>query len=89
MKQLDVPIIHKVYELYGNLHLERKSIPKSDRYTLWQKCEEVCINILEKLIQTGYLAPDKRVNFLIQTSAELDKLRIFIRLSSDIKIINQ
>lgn len=34
MQQFDVPIIHKTYELYRELHDLQKTIPKVERFTL-------------------------------------------------------
>ena len=84
-----IPIVHKTYELYRILHFYQRKIPKSERYTLWQRCENTCLTMLEKLIYAGYLDSGKRLSVLIETSVQLDKLRILIRLALDIKIINQ
>ena len=89
MKQLEVPIVLKSYEVYQLLYLYQKHIPKSERYTLWQSCKNSCLKIIEKLIYTGYVEQSKRLNLLINTSVELDLLRTFLRLSTDIKILNQ
>ena len=89
MKQFDVPIVHKTYELYRLLHSYEKSISKTQRYTLWQKCENTAISALEGLIQTKYIAQDRRIAQLSRTSAQIDMLRMYLRLALDIKIINQ
>ena len=51
---LDIPIFHKVYDLYKLLHSYHNRIPKSERYTLWQKCENTTLALLEALIETGH-----------------------------------
>lgn len=47
---LDIPIFHKVYELYKLLYSYHCRVPKSQRYTLWQKCENTTLLLLEALI---------------------------------------
>lgn len=89
MQQLDIPIVHKTYELYRTLHGLHKTIPKMERYTLWQRSENTAIDVLEALLRTGYLPQEKRPDHLIQVSAQVDILRVFLRLSFDIKAINQ
>ncbi len=37
----------------------------------------------------GYLAPEKRIEKLISIGIRIDMLRVFLRLTSDIKAINQ
>ena len=89
MQQFDIPIIHKSYELYKALHELEKSIPKMERFTLWQRSENSTLDILEGLLKTGYLPQEKRADHLLQVSARVDVLRVFLRLSFDVKAINQ
>jgi four helix bundle protein len=89
VQQLDVPIIQKTYELYKTMHGYQKSIPKLERFTIWQKCENAALSVLEGLIQAGYLSPDRRVDLLTRVSAHVDMLRVFLRLAHDTKTIDQ
>jgi len=89
VQQLDIPIVQKTYDLYRTLHDFQKTIPKMDRYTLWQKSENAALSILEGLLMVGYLQQEKRPDKLIQVSSQVDLLRVFLRLSLDVKAINQ
>ena len=60
MQQLDIPIIQKTYEIYSAIHAFEKTIPKIERYTLWQRCPNSALDILEGLLQVGYLPQEKR-----------------------------
>ena len=88
MKQFDVPIIAKTYELYREIHALQKSIPKTDRHSLWVRVQNSTIDVLEGLLQVGYLSPENRISALIKISAKVDILRVFLRLASDTKAIN-
>src|SRR5271154_1971958 len=48
---LDIPIFHKIYDLYKLLDSYQNRIPKSQRYTLWQKCENTTLELLEALLE--------------------------------------
>lgn len=89
MQQLDVPIIQKTYELYKTMHGYQKSIPKLERFTLWQKCENSALSVLEGLLQVGYVSPDRRADLLTRVSAHVDMLRVFLRLAHETKAIDQ
>ena len=89
MQQLDIPLVHKAYDLYKSLHELQAAIPKMERYTLWQRAENRALDILEGLLCVGYLPQDKRATQLIQVSSDVDVLRMFLRLAYDIKSINQ
>ena len=60
-----------------------------DRYTVWQRSENTTLNILEGLLKVGYLQQERRSEQLIQVSAQVDLLRVFLRLTLDVKAINQ
>jgi len=89
VQQLEVPIIQKTYDLYKALHSFQKSLPKLERYTLWQKCENSALLVLEGLLQVGYVSPDRRAELLTKVSAQVDMLRVFLRLAHDTKTIDK
>lgn len=88
MKIFQAPIYQKIVELYKTLHLYRNSIPKQDRYAIWQKCENNTIEILEHLITTAQYTNELKIIELNGLSRKLNTLRVLIRLSKEIKIIN-
>jgi len=89
MQNFDLPIIRKTYELHQALHEFQRTIPKAARYTVWQRCENRSLEILEGFFRVGYLPQDARSERLIDVSAHIDMLRIFVRLSYDVKAISQ
>jgi len=89
MNTLDVPIIQQTYDLFRSLHALTPTIPKLARHTLWQRCQNISLDILQGFIATGYTAPDKRAERLARISESVDLLRVLIRLCCDTKVINQ
>lgn len=85
---LDIPIFHKIYDLYKLLHGYYHIIPKSQRYTLWQKCENTTLAILETLIETCHQKGDDRIKLLYHISNKLDLLKVLIRLAKDTRTID-
>jgi hypothetical protein len=85
---LDIPIFHRMYDLYKMLHSYQPQIPKSERYTLWQKCENTTLALLEALIETGHQKGDGRVQSLYGISNKLDLLKVLIRLAKDTRTID-
>lgn len=77
---LDIPIFHKVYDLYKILHGYQQHIPKFQRYTLWQKCENTTLALLEAIIETNYQPEAERLNSFQTISNKLDLLKVLIRL---------
>ena len=89
MQPFDIPVIHKSYEFYRTLHGLQKNIPKMERYTLWIRCEETNLRILESFLKVGYVSQERRADELTRISSQVDMLRVFLRLAHDVEAINQ
>ena len=85
---LDIPVFHKVYDLYKLLHSYQSRIPKAERYTLFQKCENTTLALLEALIETGRQKGEQRLNSLYSMSDKLELLKVLIRLAKDTRTID-
>lgn len=85
---LDIPIFHKIYDLYKLLHGYQSQIPKAERYTLWQKCENTTLSLLEALIETSHRNGEERIESLHDLSNKLDVLKVLIRLAKDTRTID-
>src|SRR5574338_1403986 len=84
----DIPIFHKIYELYKLLHSYHNRIPKSERYTLWQKCENTALDLIEAVIETSHQKGQQRLNLLYIISNKLDLLKVLIRLAKETRTID-
>lgn len=88
MNDLDIPIFKKTYDLYKEFYNLRLSVPKQDRYTLWQKCESLLIEVLEGILFASQQSKSEKLPTLEKTSVRLKFLRICIRLMKDVKAID-
>lgn len=80
----NLKIYKESYNLILYLFPEIKKFPKSDKYTLGEKIKIISISFLEKIIL--YTKHNKRC--LKEADADLEILRIYIRLAYDLKIIS-
>lgn len=88
MNELDIPIFKKSYDLYKDFYTIRLSVPKQDRYTLWQKCESLLIEVLEGILFASQQSKLEKLPTLEKTSVKLNFLRVCIRLMKDVKAID-
>lgn len=70
------------------MHRIRASVPKQDRYTLWQRCEDTSLGIIEGILQATSMSRSEKVPILNKVSVNLNLLRVFMRLSHDTKSID-
>jgi len=88
MEEFDIPIFKKTYDLYKSFYGFRETVSKQDRYTLWQRCENLILDILENILWASQLPKSEKIPILEKTSLRLNFLRVFIRLSKEIKMLD-
>ena len=88
MNDLDIPIFKKAYELYKLFHGYRKVVPKQDRFTVFERCENIIIELIEGIIRAGTQQKPAKIDTLELASGKLNMLRIFIRMMKDVKAID-
>lgn len=88
MDNFDIPIFKKSYELYKIIYSYRLTIPKQDRHTLWLRCENISLDIVENILLATQTSKQEKIVVLNQVSLNLNFLRFFLRLSKDIKILD-
>ena len=87
MQEFDIPIFKKIYELYKNFYQTRGNVSKQDRYTIFLKCENTILEIIEGVLEASQLSKDNKLPILEKTSLKLNLLRVLIRLMKDVKSI--
>ncbi|MEA3453100.1 MAG: four helix bundle protein [Patescibacteria group bacterium] len=80
----DIPIVHELYETYKLWHYLILKFPKSERYTLGQRCGSTLLQLFEYVLTASSTKDIKiKLNLLSKASTKLDILRLLIRLAKD------
>ena len=79
-------LFQKVYDLILEIHPIIITFPKNERFTLGQKMENTLLSILEIVIVVNLGKVSS--NYFKKIDVELQKLKIFIRLSKDLRFIS-
>ena len=88
MQELNIPIFKKGYDLTKALYGLRVSVPKRDRYAVWQRCENLMLEVLEGILLASQLPKARKLPPLENASLKLNVLRVFLRLAKDTKAID-
>jgi 23S rRNA-intervening sequence protein len=88
MNDLDIPILKKSYDLYKEFYGLRLTVPKQDRYVLWQKCENTLITVLEGILLASQQSKIEKLPTLERTSVKLNFLKVCVRLMKDVKALS-
>ena len=82
----DIPIFTKTYEFYRQLTAIIPSFPKTKRYTLGQRLDNITLDIFELLFSIP--ASSNKLLVLQKFSVKLDLLKVLIRLSKDSQVLS-
>lgn len=88
MNDFDIPIFKKAYDLYKLFHEIRKLVPKQDRFTIFERCEHLILDVIESILQASGESKQTKAPTLERCSLKLNMLRVFIRLMKDVKAID-
>lgn len=86
--QLDIPIFKRAYELCKTLHGLKGGVAKADRYTLWQRIENLAIEVLEGILMASQVTKAEKLRPLEHVSVKINVLRVLLRLAKDTKAID-
>jgi four helix bundle protein len=84
----ELPIFKQAFDLYKEVHLTRDNISKKDCFTIWNQCENIILEIIKNLLLAYNTSGEKKLIKLNDASEQLNILRIFLRLTKEVKTIN-
>lgn len=85
MNNNDVPVLNKSYDLYKLFHEYRKVVPKQDRFTIYERSENVILGTIELLLEASYGDKERKMVILEKASVKLNVLRFLVRLMKETK----
>ena len=88
MNDFDIPIFKRAYDLYKLFYGYRDSITKQDRRTIWQRSENIILDILEGILLASQTHRAEKLPILEKVSLKVNFLRVFLRLMKEVKTID-
>ena len=82
----DFKLFKKSYDLLLWIYPTIKKFPKSDKYTLGENIKKCILDIISNII--CFCKYKNKLLYLNKIDLDLEKLRIFFRISKDIKILS-
>jgi|SRR3989338_9499232 len=86
-KQIEVPVIKKLYELYKYTHRLILKFPKHERYTLGEKLERIILDAIEYIAFGNSQPKNFKDGYLVKANAKIEILKVLYRLAFDLEII--
>jgi hypothetical protein len=88
MNEFDIPIFKKSYDLYKIFHGYHQLIPKKDRFTTYERAENVLLDMMTSIFRASTQSKKEKVFILDEASTQLNLFRVFIRLMKDVKSLD-
>ncbi len=88
MEEFDIPIFRKSYDLYKTFYSYRNGVSKQDRFTLWQRAENILLDVLEGILSASQLHKSQKLSVLENVSLKLNFFRVFLRLMKEVKSLD-
>ena len=83
-----IPIVHRIYEFYSDLHQAVIKFPKSDKHSLGQFLQTRTLELLEELLLASKLpAGSSKKQNLIGSSAKLELIKLLVRLAREVNAL--
>lgn len=79
-------IFKKIYELIIVIYQYVRLFPKQEKFILGERIENASVDLLEGIITANQ--KQQKLSSLVEVSVKLDVLRIFIRLSKDLRLLD-
>lgn len=73
---------------YKTFYEGRLNVSKQDRYTIWQRSENCILDVLEAILLASQSGKTEKLPILETASVKLNILRVLIRLTKDVKAID-
>ena len=87
--QADVSVVHKITVLYKEIYILGAKIPKRDKFGIYLKIEQTCLESLRYAIQATYSTKDRKVVLLPELKIEIETTKHLVRLLHEINVIDQ
>lgn len=88
MNDSDIPILKRLHDLYNTFHEYRRTVPKAERFTLYERSENAILDVVECVLQAGYSKTGDKAALLDRASVKLNVLRFMIRLLKETKALD-
>jgi hypothetical protein len=88
MNDFDIPVFKKTYDFYKTFHECRRLVPKTDRFTTFERSEDAILDILEGIVRAIQSPRAEKVSVLERVNIKLNLLRVLLRLMKDTKVLD-
>ena len=80
-------MVHRIYEFYKKIYLISPKIPKKDRFGIYLKIENICLEIINLIINASLEMKSNKLPILNSARIKIEVLKRLVRIAYELKII--
>lgn len=80
-------MVHRICEFYKRIYLVSSKIPKKDRFGIYLKIENICLEVIIPLITASLETKENKLPILNSTRIKIEVLKRLIRIIYELNII--
>jgi len=80
--------LHKIIELYKQIYWLSPKIPKKDKFGIWLKIENICLDLMSLIIAASLESKVNKLPILNSTRIKIESLKRLIRICRELNIID-
>ncbi len=82
-----MPLVHKICEVYKKIYLLSAKIPKKDRFGIYVKIENICLEIINLAILASLENKINKLSPLNSARIKIEILKRLFRITNELNII--
>jgi len=83
----EIPLVQKICEFYKKIYLISPKLPKKDRFGIWLKTENICLETMNLIITASFEIKTNKFSLLNSARIKIEILKRLIRIASELNII--
>ena len=84
----NAPVLHKIVELYKKIYWLSPKIPKKDKFGIWLKIENICLELVDLVIAASLEFKTNKLPILNSARIKIETLKRLIRICGELNVID-
>ncbi|MEK7565315.1 MAG: four helix bundle protein [Patescibacteria group bacterium] len=80
-------MVHRITEFYKQVYILSNRIGKRDKFGIWLKIENICLEIVRLMIKTALSSKPNKLSLLDSVRTEVEVLKRLLRIANELLII--
>src|SRR3989338_2875589 len=86
-QQVEVPLVHRICELYKKFYLLSSKLPKKHKLGIFMKIENICLDVTQLIITAALESKNSKLPLLNTARIKIELMKKLIRITNELNIV--